>query len=143
VSYNDLTLVTGYVFIVADGAITWASKKQQTVSLSTTKSKYASMADATCEAVWLQNLSTEMGQNMSSSTLINGDNQSTLAIANNPQYHKCTKHFDIKHHYIHKKIHNKTISVQYCHTEKMTVDIFTKLLPKDKFVHHKFELGVS
>jgi hypothetical protein len=74
---------------------------------------------------------------------IYGDNQGALAIANNPQYHKRTKHFDIKNHFIREKIRDKSIVTEYCPTQEMTADMFTKPLPKDKFLKHKSELGIS
>ena len=96
----DRTSVSGYVFLLAEGAITWGSKKQNTISLSTAEAEYISLSDATREAIWLRNLYAELGYPQQEPTLIYGDNQSALAIAENPRYHKRTKHFDIKHHYI-------------------------------------------
>ena len=142
-SFEDMTSVTGYVFKAAGGAITWASKKQKSVSLSTTEAEYACMADAAREAVWLQNLHDELGFGKKGPTLIHGDNQGALAIANNPQYHKRTKHFDIKHHYIREKVNDRSIKIEYCPTEDMTADIFTKPLPKPKYQKHKAELGIA
>jgi hypothetical protein len=72
-----------------------------------------------------------------------GDNQGALAIASNPQYHKRTKHFDIKNHFIREKIKDKSIDIEYCPTADMTADVFTKPLPRDKFSKHKAELGIS
>ena len=101
------------------------------------------MADAAREAIWLRNLYIELGLEIKEPTLIYGDNQGALAIANNPQYHKRTKHFDIKNHFIREKIRDKSIVTDYCPTDKMTADIFTKALPRDKFILHKSGLGIS
>ena len=98
--------------------------------------------DTTQEAIWLQNLHREIGVEIAP-TQIYGDNQSVLVIVKNPQYHKCTKHFDIKHHYIQEKVNNQTIILNYCPTEDMTANIFTKPLAKAKFLKHKHKLGVS
>ena len=117
-------------------------EKQKSVTLSSTEAKYVCLADATCKAVWLQNLHREIVVDITLMKIY-GDNQSALMIARNPQYHKCTKHFDIKHHYICEKINDQTIIVDYCPTENMTPDIFTKPLAKAKFQKHKYELGVS
>ena len=62
-------------------------------------------------------------------TLIHGDNLSSLAIAKNLHYHKCTKHFDIKHHFICDQIKNETVQIKFCPTKQMTADILTKVLP--------------
>jgi len=69
---------------------------------------------------------------------------SALAIAENPHYHKRTKHFDIKHHYIHEQINNKTIIVEDLPTTQMTADILTTaLVPKPAHVQHMKALGTS
>ena len=61
-------------------------------------------------------------------TLIHGDNLSSLSITENPCYHKHTKHFDIKHHFIHDQIKNETIQIKFCPIKQMTTDILTKVL---------------
>src|ERR1700679_4325537 len=103
----DRTSVSGYVFIAAGGAITWGSKKQNIVSLSTTEAEYICLSDAAREATWLRNLYAEIGFPQEEPTLVYGDNLSALAIAENPRYHRRTKHFDIKHHYIRDQVSNK------------------------------------
>jgi len=138
-----MTSVSGYIFLTAGGAITWRSKKQMAVSLSSTEAEYVCLADAAREATWLRNLYNELGFPIEEPTTVFGDNQSALAIANNPQYHKCTKHFDIKFHFIREKVNDQSIVTEYCPTTEMTANILTKLLLKPKFNQHKAELGVS
>ncbi|KAF8731509.1 hypothetical protein AX14_004758 [Amanita brunnescens Koide BX004] len=142
-SLNNMTSVSGYVFLAAGGAITWRSKKQTAVLLSSTEAKYMCLADATREATWLRNLYNELGFPIEGPTTVYGNNQSALAIANNLQYHKCTKHFDIKSHFIREKVNNQSIITEYCPTAKMTAEILTKPLLKPKFNQHKAKLGVS
>ena len=140
---NDLTSVSGYVFLMNEGAITWGSKKQNDVSLSTTESEYIALAEAAREATWLRNLLKDLGFAQPKPTVIFGDNSGSLAIAKNPQYHKRTKHFDIRHHYIRQKVRENEIEVTYCPTSEMTADIFTKPLPKPKHQKHHKELGLT
>jgi hypothetical protein len=85
----------------------------------------------------------ELGFVQEGATTLYGDNQSSLSIAKNPQYHQRSKYFNIKNHYICDKIHNNIICAKYCPTAKMTVDIFTKALPKPKHFQHTMELGLS
>jgi hypothetical protein len=85
---DDRSSVSGYTFLASEGAITWGSKKQNVISLSTTEAEYICLSDATREAVWLRNLVKELGYEQKQPTLIYGDNLSSLAIAHNPQYHK-------------------------------------------------------
>lgn len=139
---NDKTSVSGYVFLLSGGAITWGSKKQNTVSLSMTEAEYICLSDAAREATWLRNLHKELGYEQNGPTLIYGDNISALAIAQNLQYHKQMKHFDIKHHYIQSQVHKKQISVVYKPTAQMMADIFTKALPKPSHERHRTQLGM-
>ena len=99
-SKDDTISISGYTFIAAGGAITWASKKQMSTTLSSTEAEYVCMSDAACEAVWLRNLHSELGSKIMEPTLIYRDNMPMLAIAQNEAYHKWTKHFEIKNHYI-------------------------------------------
>ena len=134
--------LTGYGFISAGGAITWGSKKQNIISLSTTEAEYVCLSDAAREATWLRNLYAEIGFPQKEPTLIYSDNLSALAIAENPHYHKRTKHFDIKHHYIRDQIDNKNMITKYLPTAQMTADIFTKALPKQAHELHMKSLGL-
>jgi hypothetical protein len=142
-SNYDCTSVSGYVFTIAGGAITWGSKKQNVVSLSSTEAEYICLSDAAREAIWLRNLYAEIGFPQEEPTLIYGDNQSALAIADNPRYHKRTKHFDIKHHFIRDQVQNGTINIEYLSTKQMTADIFTKALSQQVHKLHMTSMGMS
>ena len=109
----------------ASGAITWGSKKQNTVSLSSTEAEYICLSDAVQYALWLQSLYSELGYTQPESTLICGNNFSSLAILKNPCYNKCTKHVDIKHHFICDQIKNENVHIKFCPTKDMTADILT------------------
>ena len=139
----DHTSVSGYAFTSAGGAITWGSKKQNVVSLSTTEAGYICLSDAVHEATWLCNLYAEIGYPQKEPTLVYGDNLDALAITENMHYHKRTKHFDIKHHYIHEQISNKTIVTEYLPMAQITADILTKALPKKAHDIHMKSLGMS
>ena len=110
--------------------------------LSTAEAKYAAMANATKEAMWLWNIFCELGFKQTEPTLIFGDNQSALAITQSKQYHQWSKYFHLKHHYIREKVTKGAIKVQYCPTNKMIVDIFTKRLPKPRHEQHVTNLGL-
>jgi len=120
----------------------WGSKKQSVVSLSTTEAEYICLSDAAREVTWLRNLYKEIGFEEKELTLIYGDNEGALAIARNPQYHKRTKQFDIKNHYVWDQLKTGKITLKYLQTAEMTTDIFTKALPKFEHQKHMFKLGL-
>ena len=96
--------ISGIVLLSAGAALILASQKQNTVALSTTEAEYICLSDIAHEVKWLQNLFMEVGYPQHTLTVVYGDNLGALAITENPCYHKRTKHFDIKHHYIHEQI---------------------------------------
>jgi hypothetical protein len=129
---------SGHVFLMAGAAVTWRSKKQATVSLSSTEAEYIALSEATMEAIWLRQLLKELHVPTSRSTTIMQDNMSTIAIATNPVHHNRTKHIDVKHHFIREHIDRKDIALVYCPTNDMIADIMTKPLQGaqfTKFVH--------
>ena len=97
---DDYKSTSGYVFITGGGAITWRSKKQSTIALSSTEAEYVALSEAACEAFWLRNLYAESGFDQKEPTLIRGDNNGSIAIAQNPQFHKRSKHIAIRWHWI-------------------------------------------
>jgi hypothetical protein len=140
---RDRLSISGYVFKLGGGAITWSSKKQNAVSLSSTEAEYTAMAHATREAVWLRNLFEELNLPQRAPMLLHGDNMSALAIARDPQYHSRSKHFDVKDHYIRQKIQDGIIHEEYCRTDEMIADVFTKSLHKPKHCKFVSDLGMT
>ena len=91
---NDRCSVSGYVFLANSGAITWGSKKQTVIALSSTEAEYVALSEASHEAMWLWYLYGELGFIQQEPILLLGDNDGSIAMAKNPQFHKCTKHID-------------------------------------------------
>jgi hypothetical protein len=135
--------VTGFIFKNAGAAISWNLKWQQSVLQLTTETEYMGLNKATCEAVWLRNLYEELGFSQTKPTTVYSDNQGSLVIAVNPQFHKWTKHFQVKMFYVCEQIQKDIIKTDYCPTAKMMADIFTKPLPKPKHLIHTLNLGMT
>ena len=124
---------SGYIFKIADGVVSWRSKKQSTVAKSTTEAEYVALSQATQEAIWLRRLLSDLGCKADGPTLIKEDNQGAIQIARNPKFHNRTKHIDMTFHFIREKMASKDIKVEYCSTHDMIADIMTKALPKGRF----------
>ena len=124
------------------GIVSSKSKKQQTVALSTAEAEYVALSAAIQEAMWLRSLLQELGVPQNEATIVMQDNQSTMAIATNPEAHERTKHIDIRHHFVRDTIESGAIELQYCPTQDMIADIFTKALDKGRFEELRTKLGV-
>ena len=134
---------SGFVFKLAGGAVSWQSKRQATIALSSTEAEYLALSSAVQEAVWLRQLLSDLGFQQESPTTINEDNQGVIALSKHPTSHSRTKHIDIRYHYIRQEINDKRIQVVYCSTDKMIADILTKGLGKPKFETCRDLLGVG
>ena len=123
---------TGYIFMISNAAVTWQSKRQPTVALSSTEAEYMAACQAAREAVWLRALLKDLGYPQHDATVLYGDNQGCLALAKNPTLHARTKHIEMRHHFIRERIESGEIRQVYCSTEDMVADGLTKALARDK-----------
>jgi len=139
---DDRKSTSGYAFNIGTGIVSWSSKKQPTVSLSSTEAEYKALCNATCEAVWLRRILEDTGNKQMKATVLKCDNQSSIKLAHNPIYHARTKHIEIQHHFVREKIQSKEIDLIYCNTTDNVADIFTKPLGKMNFEECRKQLGV-
>ena len=130
---DDRRSFSGFAFMFAGGAVSWSSKKQRTVALSSTEAEYMAVTQAAKEATWFRRLLKEIKHFVDDTpTTIFEDNQGCIALAKNPAYHAKTKHIDIQHHFIREKVEDKEIDLVYCKTEDMIADMLTKPVTRDK-----------
>ena len=97
---------SGYMFTICGGIVSWASKKQTSVALSSTKAEHVAACLAAQEAVWLRSLLADLNFVQDKPTIVQEDNQGTIAMSKNPKYHGRTKHIYVKHHFIRDKVGN-------------------------------------
>jgi hypothetical protein len=140
---DNFKSTSGYVFLMGGGAMTWRSKKQTTIALSSTEAKYVALCEAGCEACWLRNLMEELGKPQLSPTLIKGDNNGSIAMARNPQFHKRLKHIATRWHWIRDKVQESAIAIDSCRDPEQTAYILTKPLPRPKHCKHVNEMGLA
>ena len=134
---------SGYIYKLGNSTISWKSKRQPVVALSSTEAEYVALCLAAQEAVWLRFLLNDVKIKQNNPTIIFEDNQGAICLSKNPGDHPRTKHIDVKFHYIRQTIENKHIDITYCETNKMIADIFTKGLPKQKFEFFRNMMGVA
>ena len=135
--------ISSYVFDIAGSSVSWASKKQPTVALSTVEAKYMAALNATKKAIWLHVLLENLGFTQVKATMIHGDNKGCIALLHGTVSHTCAKHIDIWHHFIRERIKNSEIDLIYCSTKDMIADMFTKQLLCKAFEKFCKALGVG
>jgi hypothetical protein len=128
----------GYIFYLNGGPISWKSIRQKCVTLSSTEAEYYGLSSAAREAAWLRLLLSELRYqgNDIKPTKIFGDNQSSMALSENPEFHQRTKHVDVQYHYIRQEIGAKQVELEFLPTQLMIADGLTKPLSKTK--HKRF-----
>ena len=137
---EDRRSTTGYYFCLnpAGPAISWKTRKQPTVALSTCESEYMALAETTQEALYLKKLLLDLKENITVQPVqLFGDNQGSIAMISNPVKHSRSKHIDIKYHFIRDSVSNGTVNVSYVSTNDNIADVMTK--PMTKFILKKFE----
>ena len=128
---KDRKSTSGYLFKLSGAAVSWRSKKQVCVALSTAESEYMALASAAQEAVWMRQLTSDLKNGPTGATVIFEDNQSSICMAQNPQFHGRAKYIAIKYHFIREKVTDGTVELKYCRSDMMIADILTKGLYKD------------
>lgn len=128
---------TGYAWFLDKSLLSWASKLQHSVSLSTAEAEYQALAAAAQEMIFIRTLLSEIGIIFSSSIPLFSDNKACIAIAHNPVSHKYTKHIDVRLHFVRELITRGFLQVLYVETKRNVADIFTKPLSKFDFRTHR------
>ena len=139
---DDRRSTSGNLFLLSNAPVSWQSKKQSNVTLSTTEAEYVALSSATQELVWLRRLLSDIGEVFQDPTVLYEDNQGAISVANNPIIHARTKHIDIRYHFVREKVEDGTIQLKYCPTDEMIADILTKPLPTQRFVKLRELMGV-
>ena len=134
--------VGGYAFILAGGAISWSSALQPLVALSSTEAEYIALTDAAKEAVWLRTFFEEIQRQLSGPLSLLGDNQGSIALGKNPEFHKRTKHMKRRYHFVREAVDTGDVSLDFIPTQEMVADVLTKALTRELHAKHRSGLGV-
>jgi hypothetical protein len=104
--------------------------------------EYITEAHATKEAIWLRQLLSELGLDMSSPTALHIDNQSAIAITRNLEFHNHTKHIDVRYYFLRQVVEDKLIKLEYIPTGDQVADALTKGLPPASYSTFREEMGI-
>ena len=134
-SATDQCSTSGFMFSLGSAAITWSSKKQPTIALSSTEAEYRGAAVAACEVAWLQMLLGDLGIQVQVPIVIYCDNLSSIQLARNPVFHARKKHIEVHYHFFRERVLDGDIDLMYVRIDEQVVDIFTKVLGAEKLGH--------
>jgi hypothetical protein len=139
---DDRKSTSGFVFMLGSGAISWSSKKQPIVTLSTTEAEYVAAASCACQCIWLRNVLKHLSVTQSHSTVIRCDNSSSIKLSKNPIMHGRCKHIDVRFHFLRDLTKDGVVELVHCNTQDQLADLMTKPLKLEAFCKLKSGLGM-
>ena len=135
---DDKKSTSGYIFMMAEGAVSWKSVKQTLITSSTMEAEYVACYEVTCHAIWLQNFisALEVVHSISKSLKLLCDNSVTVSLCRNTKSTSRSKHIDVKFFFVKEKVVKSFISVEHMPTTSTLADLLTKDLPIYVFQEH-------
>ncbi|KAJ9549049.1 hypothetical protein OSB04_021592 [Centaurea solstitialis] len=137
----DRKSTTGHIQFLGDKLVSWASKKQNCVSLSTAEAEYVAAASCCSQIIWMRTQLRDYGFKFDKIPIY-CDSKSAIAISCNPVQHTKTKHIDIRYHFIKDHVEKGTIELYFVNTEFQLADLFTKALDEKRFNFLITKLGM-
>ena len=113
---------SGFVFMLGSGAISWSSKKQSVVALSTTEAEYITSTLCACQCVWLKRVLENPGVAEKTGTVIMCDYSSTIQLSKNPLFHGKSKHIDVIFHFLRDLVNDGVVELSYCNSQDQITD---------------------
>jgi hypothetical protein len=133
---------TGYVVKMGTGTVSWSSKLQSIVALSTTEAEFVAAVSAGQESIWMSQLLAELGYNTSAAAPLLMDNQLAIQVAHNPEHHGCMKHLDLRYFWLRDEVVKGHLAPRYIPTAEMAANILTKALARVKVKTAREQLGL-
>ena len=137
----DRKSTSGGCHMLGRSLVSWSSKKQNSVALSTAEAEYIAMGASCAQILYMTQTLLDYGVFLKGVPLL-CDNESAVKLANNPVQHSRTKHIDIRHHFLRDHVARKDITLVGVKSEEQLADIFTKPLDEATFCRLRSELNV-
>ncbi|CAN1253634.1 Retrovirus-related Pol polyprotein from transposon RE2 [Linum perenne] len=132
---------SGFCLFIGRSLVSWKTKKQSTVSRSSSEAEYRALAQICCEVQCLRSLLEDFGVKHDGPVQLFCDNQSAIHISRNPVFHERTKHIEIDCHVVRERLQSGMIQLSYVPTEVQLADVFTKGLPAPRLRFMLNKLG--
>ncbi|KAL2347276.1 hypothetical protein Fmac_001276 [Flemingia macrophylla] len=127
--------------IFGECLVSWHSKKQACVSLSTVEAEYITTGSCCAQTIWLKQQLQDFRLKLEHIPL-KCDNTSAINITKNPIMHSRTKHIEVRYHFIRDHVEKGDCDMEFIETENKLADIFTKKFPKERFYKLRINLGI-
>ena len=137
----DRKSTSGTYQFLGNALVSWFSKKQTSVALSTAEAEYISAGSCVTQILWIKQELEDYSLRYTHIPIL-CDNISAINLSKNPVLHSRTKHIEIRHHFIRDHVQNGDIKLIFVSTENQLADIFTKPLSEDQFCKIRRELGL-
>ncbi|KAK9088551.1 hypothetical protein Scep_027633 [Stephania cephalantha] len=142
-SLDDRRNTYGNVFGLGSGAVTWNSKKQANVALSTIEAEYVAASAEACQCIWIRRMLRDLHQTQQKKIELYCDNKSAIESSKNPAFHGRAKHIELRFYFIRDLINKGELIMKFCHTEVQVADIFTKSLSNERYAYLRSLLRLS
>ena len=133
----------GYLVKFGPGAVSWNSKVQPFVALSTSEAEFIAVVEAGKEIFWMCNILKEFGYKIDGPCILHCDNQSAIQVAKNPDHHRWMKHLDLQFFWLRDAVENGAFTVSYLPTGEMPADALTKPLSRQKVIEGRSMMGLD
>ncbi|KAH9752994.1 hypothetical protein KPL71_014922 [Citrus sinensis] len=142
-SLDNRKSTSGYLFCLGTNVISWSSRKQKSVALSSAEAEYIAATESACEAVWLRRILKDLQFNQDAATTIYCDNMSAIALTKNPVFHAKSKHIELRYHYIRDLVNKGEVNMEFISTNEQPADFLTKAINIEKFEKFKKQLKIT
>ncbi|BAT81652.1 hypothetical protein VIGAN_03143300 [Vigna angularis var. angularis] len=130
------------MFMLNGSPISWCSKKQPVVALSSCEAEYIAGSYVACQGIWLEEVLRELMIPVKAPLQLKIDNVSIINLSKNPVSHDKSKHIDVRYHFLRDMVNKCRIELVYCNTETQLADGFTKAVKIERFEWLRKEIGV-